>query len=624
MLLYFVISAHAAGGHVQVQGPAFQTNILQKDQNISKFLEYFNRDVEISGNFSSSFRSNEYFHCTITLKKATFTGNYAFGSSISSASGGALYASHSQISTTTTTGDKSTFTSNEASIGGGICFIACKAYFKETVFTGNTVHKFGGAFYFQGISEESNIDISQQYLKLDACQFTGNTAHDVGGALCFSNAAHSQIDGTTFDGNKAELGGGAIYCMQTELLIKGGHFKTNTVNVTRRNTDFDVGLESNTLNRKYNTKSTGFSRFSARGGGAILFTSIEPESTLRLETSGVCFKGNTVTSGDTFNPTNTNSGDNVLLDGDVTYFSNKDGMDVHKIARSARKLSIFYNYEPLNGDLSGCTGEDNKTNSQTVHSFAKQSNTGDDRSTSGIPDPTPYTYVATPITKLPLPTTESHITFPTTKLKVIPENVNPPSEPASPPTVATLVPPPPARTPIPIITPKPGQKGKETVTKIETYSNITTTKINTIVVSYDPDNRPYYITTEITGEFTIVTVVVIESTVNLAIEETPAPPKSNTMYIIIGVVAGIILLVAAALLIWFVVAKKKKEDEESNSTVEMVEETVTIAPTTSNTITNDNPLWTTSFVGDDDPFKKDFEEEGVEVFFDVKDVKELE
>lgn len=110
----------------------------------------------------------------------------------------------------------------------------------------------------------------------------------------------------------------------------------------------------------------------------------------------------------------------------------------------------------------------------------------------------------------------------------------------------------------------------------------------------------------------------------MAIEETPTSPKNNTTYIIIGVVAGIILLLAAALLIWFIAVKKRKDDEDSNS-IEMVEETVTIAPTTSNTVTNDNPLWTTSIAGEnDDPFRKDFEEEGVEGFFEVNDAKELE
>ncbi|EAX86217.1 hypothetical protein TVAG_553930 [Trichomonas vaginalis G3] len=93
---------------------------------------------------------------------------------------------------------------------------------------------------------------------------------------------------------------------------------------------------------------------------------------------------------------------------------------------------------------------------------------------------------------------------------------------------------------------------------------------------------------------------------------------------IIGVVAGIALIVVAALIVWFVI-RKKKQDDESSSLVEMVEETAGIVPSTTTTVTTDNPLWTISVVGDnDDPFKQDFDENGIEGYFDVNNTKELE
>lgn len=565
----------------------------------------YNQDINLL-DYSHSFRSSEYFQCTITINEVRFTNNNAFGSTISSASGGALYASHSQIAAVAHRSTFSSFESNYASIGGAVCFIACKAFFNYIKFTENNALKFAGAFYFQGITEYSGIISSEQFLLLDSCYFENNTAHDVGGALCFSNAANSEIDDSIFSNNTAAIGGGAIYSIQTDLLIFRSYFSTNIVNDRQRNLNFRYVINN------VSPSATGSSRFSARGGGAILFTAIESERPLILETKLCCFSNNMAMTGDTFNPTDANVGDNVLLDGHVSYFSNKDSMNINKIARNSRKLSIFYNYD-RDSPNSACMYDDSELRLHTPHNYASNSNTEDYKSTYFVPSPTKF------ITHPAQYTKHHHITT-IFKSLILVSRIRP----NPPPTISTPSPPTPERTPAPIITPGKGQRGIQTVTKIETYTSTTTTKINTIVISYDPENRPIYTTTEITGEFTIVTVVVIESNVYLAIEETPTSPKNNTTYIIIGVVAGIILLLAAALLIWFIAVKKRKDDEDSNS-IEMVEETVTIAPTTSNTVTNDNPLWTTSIAGEnDDPFRKDFEEEGVEGFFEVNDAKELE
>ncbi|EAY04451.1 hypothetical protein TVAG_194160 [Trichomonas vaginalis G3] len=49
-----------------------------------------------------------------------------------------------------------------------------------------------------------------------------------------------------------------------------------------------------------------------------------------------------------------------------------------------------------------------------IVNYARISNIQNDEQTSSVPNPSSYTYVATPITKLPQPTTESYVTFPTT------------------------------------------------------------------------------------------------------------------------------------------------------------------------------------------------------------------
>jgi hypothetical protein len=93
----------------------------------------------------------------------------------------------------------------------------------------------------------------------------------------------------------------------------------------------------------------------------------------------------------------------------------------------------------------------------------------------------------------------------------------------------------------------------------------------------------------------------------------------NLVVVVAAVVSGIILIVIIALLVWFFVGYSKSSSS-SDSVVEMDEETVLHVPdSTSAPITNDNPLWTTSVMGDtDDPFRNDFEEVAAEGFFNER------
>jgi len=94
---------------------------------------------------------------------------------------------------------------------------------------------------------------------------------------------------------------------------------------------------------------------------------------------------------------------------------------------------------------------------------------------------------------------------------------------------------------------------------------------------------------------------------------------NNLVVIIAVVISGIILIIIIALLVWFFVGYSKSSSS-SDSVVEMDEETVLHVPdSTSAPITNDNPLWTTSVMGDtDDPFRNDFEEVAAEGFFNER------
>ena len=99
-------------------------------------------------------------------------------------------------------------------------------------------------------------------------------------------------------------------------------------------------------------------------------------------------------------------------------------------------------------------------------------------------------------------------------------------------------------------------------------------------------------------------------TTNMALAADPAPDeKDNNMMIIIGAAIGVfILLIIIAVLIYLLI--KKKRNEETSSAVELAEETILNLPDTDTAIVSkDNPLWTTSVIGEsDDPFRNDFEE----------------
>lgn len=584
--------------------PQFQANILAKNQNISKFLEFYNRDVEIKTERSGQFRPDEYFYCSITVSDAKFENNFAFGSSVSSASGGALYCSHSQLSIVATSVDATNkaFITNQAAIGGAFAALGGKAFINKYTFTNNTAQKFGGAIYFQGIPVDRKIP-DDNFIVIEETTFESNKATDVGGAVCCSNVHNAYADNCTFKQNKADIAGGAIYFMETPAKIASTTFESNEVNTN----DKVLNNGNAKINGQNVFNSINYTRFASRGGGAIYFTAIESQK-VNLETTKCCFKQNKVTGGYIF--AKGNPGDNVLLDCrrdyQVEYFSNQDGITKTKVS-SNKEHQILYTFK--DGKVDNCDISSDEAGTVKDPTKAPRKNNAEEK-TGDVPLPTTFTYHATAITKLPQATSSSFVTFPTTKSLSFPN----PEKPGTAELPKDVIPP---RTHAPLIQGDPNKKGRYTsgtvssLVIIQTYTSIKTTRL-----SYDQDNNPHYVETEIEGVFDVPSYTQVFT--RFYIEDAPPQKKNQNMLpIIIGVVAGLILLIAAALVIYFVACKKK--DEDSNSTVEMAEETVTAAPSTSNTITNDNPLWTTSVVGDDDdPFKRDFEEEGVEGFFDVK------
>ncbi|EAX85717.1 hypothetical protein TVAG_553440 [Trichomonas vaginalis G3] len=334
---------------------------------------------------------------------------------------------------------------------------------------------------------------------------------------------------------------------------------------------------------------------------------------------------------------------------------------------------------------------------ETTISYAEISNEGNDAATSSVPDPTSYTYVATPITRLPQATTQSASLYSIATRNIGTDTTfdfnnlfNPGSTGNGSPSTPEHYP---GLTAIPnlgfrTLVATPSRTAKETPyetifstahsTPYETiystahstpvithFSTVETTpsvsviaertvlqtpnsllsskagktysSTNTLIVIEISSmtnlsagetywNGSNFTTAASDGEYTVYSVTLISSVIlfnetDSAISinsDDGTTSKSTNLPLIIGIVAGIIGLLIIIGLIIFAVCRKKDENS-SNSAIEMQEETVMQLPdSTTTAITNDNPLWTTSVMGDtDDPFKNDFEEDTAQGFFGI-------
>lgn len=194
----------------------------------------------------------------------------------------------------------------------------------------------------------------------------------------------------------------------------------------------------------------------------------------------------------------------------------------------------------------------------------------------------------------------------------------------------------PPRTPIPTrsVVPTPSNvphatlvsdiSGEVTYSKTmtETYSSTQTESVTMVVTKTTIEITGVKKETTLSYASKIVvdtsTLVVSETSVASQVS-TQQSKKKNILPIIIGAAIGGLLLIIIIALVAYILLRKG--DASTDSCVEMAEETVLQIPDSSTTapLTNDNPLWTTSVLGDtDDPFNNDFEEDHAEGFFTIR------
>lgn len=614
----------------QAQPPVFIDGMnTAVDEKSEKFNQQVLIDTDVIGSKMSSF-----LKCTLDIRISRFEKCFAFGSGQGSESGGAIHAYECVINLQGQRGSNTQsqkgiiFHNNEAAVGGAICSLSSAMLATFVNFTSNTAYKYGGAIYFQGSYEENN-DKSQlnPQVKMIGYNlfFADNRAHELGGAVSLSLAIEFYLENSLLKGNVCGYNGGGIFSTNVDhLSLYSCIFTNNIVDATdtkamQASTSLRISIKQSDKEGYANKQA---SHFSARGGGAVSFMSDMRKGSLPMgattnlhrdfKTVKCCFYKNSATqTGQTFG---NGAGHEILFEGYVKYKSYKDyisgysGEDLNSGAVSqyisriirgwddnATIIQIDNRLTDPNSVCESITGSDVDTPDETAPSYAN-TNRNIQETTSNVPLPTSFTYRATPISRLPRATSRSHKEF------------TPPSYDVHKPDFWNDNPTPdkkPDRTlpPTPFIAPSSGKT--QTLTIIYTESKYKT-HLTSGGTYY---NGETYVVVTSEGEYSAVEIITTETLIFLLDDGTDPENKPKlSLYMIIGIAGGAFLLVVIAIIISILVVRHKK-DEESSS-VEMNEETITrFGESTTIPVTNENPLWTTSILGDkDDPFKDDFEE----------------
>lgn len=659
--------------------PVFVTGI---DTKLSPFADRYNQNIDITQGTAQGFRVHSYFKCSVTIKKSEFNQNYAFGAGRSSGSGGALHVCQCVLDIQKDGAEICTFTNNEAAVGGAICSVSSAVLATGAKLEGNRAYKYGGAIYFQGSFQKGDqnpyLNPQVKMYGIDL-KFISNKAHELGGAVAISFAVEIYFEGSYFLQNKCGFGGGAISSANCDdLKLYQCKFAYNVVDASGADTKqastkwYDKVNTNNPADNNFANKMA--THFKGRGGGAICFVSDSKKGLLPSSLSETkqhrfirsiqcCFyKDTATTTGQTFGQ---GAGHEILLEGFSKLISYKDyisgynnenyylgqvsqyisrvvrGWDANATAWQVESFTPEDSYDACKNDKFSETAADPKPNegnytNETTSDFANTSFTTN-MHTGNVPEPTTFTYLATPITRLPRATTSSQKPYTPPSFNIDdssfwtshPINENFTNRPELPPIGTTVPPrtefppqtkPPPPRSPNPtgfkpIVIP-PGQSTSKTNSKVPSYIPVVT-NIKSGGEYFDGST---WVTVIKDGEYTSYSLTYTDSEIFIPFKLDEGGPKKKPfpLALVIGIVAGLLALIIIAILI-VILTKKRKEDSNSTSAVEMNEETVMQVPDSSSApVTNDNPLWTTSVMGDtDDPFKNDFEEDAGEGFFGI-------
>jgi len=624
--------------------------------------EYYKTGENTYGLSGQARTESEFFLCSVNLDGSViFENNYAFGAGLASANGGAGGALFVSFCSLTINGKENNqnnndhFTGNKAAVGGAIAALYSNVLLNGVKFVSNEAYKFAGALYLQGFEPKTGENAGKRavlYWQLRDGAYTGNKAQDVGGAIVATAGLDLYIEGTELKENKAGISGGALYIINTPTKLYNSKLILNEAGVEEI---YNKGIKKQaqvpiTIN------------LAGRGGGAIYFMSDNHFKTAGdvlskeyriLYTQECCFSKNKATNGHNFAEENASPGHIIMFNGACQWHSQDDAVKIDELSIGhvksqfgAELIRANYNTQTEGAVMENAcgSGDANKPAYETGNAkeFTFDPYDGGEQKVGVLTDaPTEFEYEATPLTELPYATTSSWINYgPTVEFVKIDNTktikrtlINTPQE-SKMPTFAD--------TPFPTLFDTPINTPEETpektgLTPAKTRYIATparTAKIEVSVIDLQTEYSIRVKSKTVSGNTEIEIYIwsktygytVVETGVEVSMDDGEAQndgengQKDNNLVVIIAVViSGIILIIIIALLVWFFVGYSKSSSS-SDSVVEMDEETVLHVPdSTSAPITNDNPLWTTSVMGDtDDPFRNDFEEVAAEGFFNER------
>lgn len=331
--------------------------------------------------------------------------------------GGAIFAASSTVDIKSSDDAKECkFSDNSSPVGGALALSCCDTIIKRAKFTNNTAYFAGGAIYVDNM-EKLNDPNFQIYI-FDS-NFENNTAGDDGGAIACLLLKDCYIDNCGFMANDAKLRGGAIFSEMTKISIFDSKFDTNTVGKIVNSKQDTAKYYDATNNKKY-LEDYSY-HFRGRGGAAIYFQgSKSNETTASLYTQNTCFRDNQAYRGTNLAEKVQRPGHHLMFDLSCKWNSYNDAFvgpnfedSYAHVNRENTNTVLDMHYLPGNKADCPSSGLSSISPAKIVN-YARISNIQNDEQTSSVPNPSSYTYVATPITKLPQPTTESYVTFPTT------------------------------------------------------------------------------------------------------------------------------------------------------------------------------------------------------------------
>ncbi|WP_067048802.1 right-handed parallel beta-helix repeat-containing protein [Methanofollis ethanolicus] len=193
-------------------GPAAPAFTVTADNATFRGLTLSGNRLNGNGAGIHAVGSDEVHIRGLTVTDCTFTGNAANGG----AAGGALsaeYVDDLQV-------ERTEFTDNTATYGGGAYFLGCtNAALTGVTFTDNEAEDCGGGADFW---DSSGITLS-------GVTFTNNTAATYGGGADFYTTSDTVLTGITFTNNTAaNSGGGANFYTTSDTVLTDATFTNNT------------------------------------------------------------------------------------------------------------------------------------------------------------------------------------------------------------------------------------------------------------------------------------------------------------------------------------------------------------------------------------------------------------